>query len=42
MIIYMYGNFVAYSVCIRQVLIRLWEVVFISLSLSLAHRLLQV
>lgn len=38
MIIYMYGNFVAYSACIRQVLMRLWEAVFI----SLAHRLLQV
>jgi len=38
MIIYMYGNFVAYSTCVHQVLKRLWEAVFI----SLAHRLLQV
>lgn len=38
MIIYMYGNFVAYSTCVHQVLKRLWGAVFI----SLAHRLLQV
>lgn len=38
MIIYMYGNFIAYSTCIRQVLKRLWEAVFI----HLAYRLLQM
>lgn len=38
MIIYMYGNFVAYSTCVHQVLKRLWEAVFT----SLAHWLLQV
>lgn len=38
MITYMYGNFVAYSTCVHQVLKRLLEAVFI----SLAHWLLQV
>lgn len=38
MIIYMYGNFVAYSICVPQVLKRLLEVVYI----HLAYRLLQV
>lgn len=36
MIIYMYGNFVAYGACVHRVLMRLGEAVFI----SLAHRLL--
>ena len=38
MIIYMYGNFVAYSTYVHQVLKRLLEAVFI----HLAYRLLQV
>lgn len=38
MIIYMYGNFVAYSTCVHQVLKRLLEVVYI----HLAYWLLQV
>lgn len=38
MIIFMYGQFVAYSACVHRVLMRLWEAVFI----SLVHRLLQV
>lgn len=38
MIICMYGNFVAYSTCVHQVLKRLWEAVFI----HLAYRLLQM
>ncbi len=38
MITYMYGNFVAYSTCVHQVLKRLLEVVYI----HLAYRLFQV
>lgn len=38
MIIYMYGNFVAYSTCVHRVLKRLWEAAFI----HLAYRLLQM
>ena len=38
MIIYMYGNFVAYRTWVHRVLMRLWEAVFI----HLAYRLLQV
>lgn len=38
MIIFMYGQFVAYSTCVHQVLKRLWEAVFI----HLAYRLLQM
>lgn len=38
MIVYMYGNFLAYSTCVHQVLKRLLEVVYI----HLAYRLLKV